>query len=119
MAISSSSQPQTAPTSSVPSPVLAPIATIPTPESPPLLQSQARALPSPYYTHQALSPPLHLTDTPAARKSVSHAPLSQCHSPKAHTGATRKRRFVHEPLPDNFSPMIKRLRSSKSHHLFS
>ena len=119
MVISSSSQPQTAPISSVPSLVLAPIATIPTPESPPLLQSQARAMPSPFYTHQALSPPLQLTDTPAARKSVSHAPLSQCHSPKAYTGATRKRRFVHEPLPDNFSPMIKRLRSSKSHHLFS
>ena len=103
MAISSSSQPQTAPTSSVPSPVLAPIATIPTPESPPLLQSQARALPSPYYTHQALSPALHLTDTPAAGKSVTHAPLSQCHSPKTYTGATRKHCFVLDLIPISFA----------------
>ncbi len=87
-------------------------------ESPFRLQSQARALTPLYYIHHVTSPFSSHIDTPAARETYSHVPLSQCFSPKATTGATRKRLFVCNQLstPDIFSPMAKRLRSSKPKH---
>ena len=81
----------------------------------PLLQSQARSLP---FTHIAISPAHSHTDSPSVKRTHSNILLSQCYSPKATTGATRKRRFVnnHISSPDIFSPMVKRLRSSKISH---
>ena len=78
-------------------------------------QSQARAL---QFTPATTSPaPSHI-DSPPVRKTLSHAPLSQCHSPPATTGAIRKRRFVNiqSSSSDIFSPMAKRLRSSQLPH---
>ena len=80
-------------------------------------QSQARALPASQYTLPVASPVLSHFNSPVVRKTYSHTLLSQCHSPNSSTGATRKRRFVCNiaSSPDIFSPMAKRLRSSKVH----
>ena len=81
--------------------------------SPTTLQSQARALPTTYSSPQVASPALTHMDSPAPRVPHSQTLLSQCFSPKVHTGAVRKRRFVHNhPVsPYAKSPAARRLRS--------
>ena len=81
--------------------------------TPVLVQSQARALPPTLYGHFASSPAPTYIDSPVVRVTHSHALLSQCFSPKATTGAVRKRRFVHKHSmsPNMKSPAVKRLRS--------
>ena len=77
-------------------------------------QSQARSLPASHYILPDSSPALLPFNSPAVKKTYSHVILSQCHSPKPSTGATRKRRLVsNHPSSPDFSPMAKRLRSSK------
>ena len=86
--------------------------------SPTLLQSQARALPTTYSSHQVASPAFTHTDSPAPRVSHSQVPLSQCFSPQAHTGAIRRRRLIHnQPMsPYAKSPVVRRLRSRIIHY---
>ena len=86
-------------------------------ESPLGLQSQARACSPTHYAQFVCSPAVSHHNSPRVKETVSHIPLSQCHSPRATTGATRKRRFIYNQSssPDIFSPMAKRLRSSKLH----
>ena len=81
--------------------------------SPTILQSQARALPTTYSSPQFASLALTHMDSPAPRVLHSQVLLSQCFSPKAHTGAVRKRRLLHNlPVsPYAKSPAIRRLRS--------
>ena len=81
-------------------------------------QSQARSLPASHFIPPDTSPFLSPLNSPVVRKTHSHVILSQCYSPKPFTGAIRKRRFIsnHSTSPA-FSPMAKRLRSSKKHHL--
>ena len=102
-------------TASVSSPTTADTVTQPSLTASPILQSQARALLPTDLILPAISPMSQLSDDPTPRRPTTNAPLSQCHSPAAHTGATRKRRIILE-LPDNCSPMFKRLRSYKTHH---
>ena len=135
LAISSSTQPQTAIASSqkhllVPLPApFSPVANhtrshhqhpivAQSSTSPTLLQSQARALPITYSSHQVASPAFTHTDSPALRVSLSQVPLSQCFSPQAHTGAIRRRRLVHnQPMsPYALSPAVRRLRSRIIHY---
>ena len=54
-------------------------------------QSQARSLPASHYLPPYSSPSLSPLNSPVVKKTYSHAILSQCHSPKPFTGATRKR----------------------------
>ena len=79
----------------------------------PLTQSQARSLP---LTDTAISPTHSHTASPLVKRTHINAPLSQCHSPKPSTGATRKRRLIGNQhlSQDIFSHMAKRLRSSKT-----
>ena len=80
-------------------------------------QSQARSLPASHFIPPGTSPFLSPLNSPVVRKTHNHVILSQCYSPKPFTGAIRKRRFIsnHSTSPA-FSPMAKRLRSSKKHH---
>ena len=81
--------------------------------SPTILQSQARALPTTYSSPQAVSPASIHMYSPAPRIPHSQVLLSQCFSPKAHTGAVRKRRLAHNhPVsPYAKSPAVRCLRS--------
>ena len=125
MAISSSSLSQIAPSIQYMTP-LAPSLTPPIPTTrqtrphhhlpavpSPLTQSQARSLP---LTDTAISPTHSHTASPPVKRTHINAPLSQCYSPKPSTGAIRKRRLISNQhlSQDIFSPMAKRLRSSKT-----
>ena len=81
--------------------------------SPSLLQSQARALPITYSSLLYASPASTHMVSPAPRVLLSQVLLSQCSPPKAHTGAIRKRRLIHNhPVsPYAKSPAARRLRS--------
>merc|ERR1712240_42168 len=73
-------------------------------ESPLGLQSQVSACSPTHYAQFVCSPAVSYHNSPRVKETVSHIPLSQCHSPRATTGATRKRRFIYNQSssPDIF-----------------